>query len=246
MNISEALSNISFKLVYIRYKQFIVPFIVILGSVFLGLFVVMPQLSDYFKTREQEQSIKEENAQIARNIQILSSLSEAELSDQLSVALSAVPAEKDYIGILGSISYAAAQSGVGLSDFSFSVGDISKIDKDIPLDISLQVQGSIDAVEQFLQALSLSLPLSEVTKTELTQTSSQIDITFSYKEKPNVNKETALALKPFSAEDKSLLETLSSYANGNEVFFFNSQIPSQSNFASESATISAQSAPNSF
>lgn len=240
MNLPISLQNLSTRLIYLRYKRFFVPFILVVSSILLGFFVVMPQFNDYIKTKAQERAIAEENEKISKSIQILSGVTDSDLSTDLSVALSAIPLQKDYIGVLGSISEAAAKSGVGLSDFSFSIGNVSKVDSNTPLQITLQVEGSIDAVEQFLTNLSTSLPLSSITKTDITGSSSQINIVFYYKEKPSAPKELSSTLTPLSLQDKALLQKLSTFTNGNEAFFFGSGITPNVIPSEQTATSSSQ------
>lgn len=243
MNLPISLQNLSARLIYLRYKRYVVPFILVISSIVLGFFVVVPQFNDYLKTKAQEQSIAEENNKIVQSIQILSSVSESDLSSDLSVAVAAIPFQKDYIGVLGSISEAAAKSGVGLSDFSFAIGNVSKIDVNTPLQITLQVEGPMDALEQFLANLSSSLPLSSITKTDISGNSSQIDVVFYYKEKPSTPKELSSTLTPLSLQDKALLQKLSTFTNGNEAFFFGSAVPPVSSV--ETASSSAQEASGS-
>lgn len=238
MNLKNPFKHTSYRMFYIKYRFIVVPIVLLLSSLILIFAVVFPQFQDYQKARKQQEDLIAENEQLTRNIQILSAIDDDTLSSYLSVALSAMPVRKDYIGILGAIASAAASSGTGLSDFSFSVGDTSSSPKATdPVTIKLQVQGPISSLQQFVSFLSESLPLSEISIISISGNTMNLDITFFYKPVAKPNTAAQTKLKTLSAADLALMQKLAVWPNGNEAFF-SSAIP----VATSSPTVASGSA----
>lgn len=221
MNVKNPFHHISYRMVYIRYRFIVVPLGLIVSSIILMVLVVFPQFQDFERGRRQQEDLKKQNEKLQQNIQILSAMDDSTLSSYVSVALSALPLTKDYIGILGAISTAAGESGTGLSDFSFRVGDVASGSAQVvdPIVIKLQVQGPLSSLQQFVASLSESLPLSEISAISINGNTMNLEITFLYKPPVKPQLGTQTNLKPLSRQELSLMSELSSWSNGKEVVF---------------------------
>lgn len=211
------------QILYNRYKSYILPVVIMVCSLVLFITFIIPQVQHFLSLGNEENTAREKITLLESNIDFLSSLDEKNLDAQLQTVVSALPAEKDFVGVMSAISQASAIAGVAVGDFSFQLGDLSLVPSDSSptvnetvvatrpaIEIVLNINGGIDAGKRFIKELSNRLPLSEIRQVEISEKSSNIIVEFYYKPFPKIRFEEASKLSPLSQTDLSLIEKLSS------------------------------------
>ncbi len=212
------LNSSTFNILYRKYKSFLLPAVVILGCLFLFFMVVIPQLQGVLDAKQKEQVAREKLNRLKENFVLLSSMDGVQLSQDLQSLSRGLSSNKDFAGIINSISYNALNASVVLSDFEFTVGDISeKIPNTAPfpsLRIDLRVSGNPSAILNFIKRLYASTPLVEVTSVAISGNSATIKLQFYYKAFPQSNISNETPIIPFSEKEKDLIEEITNWGTG--------------------------------
>lgn len=204
------------KFIYGSYKAFLVPILVIVVSLALFIKIVIPQVKDVVRAREEAKLALQKIAIVKNNLEILSRVEDLVLDSQVQTLTSALPLSKDFGAILNSLSIASQKASVSLGDYEFKVGDLSKIDQRAGkypfLELSLTVNGEKSAVTDFIDILEKVFPLSEVTSLEMRKNSLTIQTVFYYKPVPRPVRGD-LPIKPISQKDLSLVRQIEESRN---------------------------------
>ncbi len=187
--------------------------VIILVCLLLLWTVIIPQLNRWFSIQDEVKRTRERIAVIKSNTLFLNNLDSQNLDTNLTVAVSAIPFEKDYAGILTAITQSAVRSGVALSDYSFAVGELTNIKKTkseyVPLELTLKVDGSIANVKSFIKEIGEKLPLAELKQWQAEGESSTVIILFYHKQEPKIVLNDTVLLSPLSTQSITLLKKLS-------------------------------------
>ncbi len=188
------------KFLYARYKQFIIPAVVILVCFILLITFIMPQLKALFALSNDAKKDSNRIVVLKNNLNLLSSLSDSALDSQLQIVSIALPTNKDFIGVINAISYAASFTGANVSEFQLQIGDLSQAPTDTgkfsSLSLNLSVNGSTNDVNKFIKALYTTFPLSEVTSVNIGDTVSTVAINFYHKPLPPVAYNDSTPINP--------------------------------------------------
>ncbi len=207
----------SAKLIYNRYKEFVVPVIVIIVSFFIFISVVMPQIKDLGRRKAESKDASAKLSILKKNLDLLSGINESTMDSQLQTVTSALPLNKDFGSVLDRVSAASGKAGVSLGNFAFQVGDLSKTTTDntgFPsLKLDLNVEGNVRAISNFINELDKSLPLSEVTSVEISNNLSRLTVIFYYKPFISGSNSTTSMISPFTQQTLSLIDKISTFNN---------------------------------
>jgi len=180
--------------------------------------LIIPQADVYFSIRREVLALRAKIKTMNDNINFVNNLDKSLLDSQLTVTNRALPADKDFAGIINAISASAVRSGVSISDFSFSLGGVSsniteKKDKNAlsPVNISLDIKGSTDGGKKFLSEISEKIPLAEVTNVKGDSNSLIVDLQFYYKSLPQISFKEDEPITPVADSKKELIRKLSSW-----------------------------------
>lgn len=219
-----------------KYYSASVFFLVIAACSILLVIVIIPQFNNYLSIR-QEVAAKQDQIRIMNeNIAFINRMDKSTITSQLKSATQALPAEKDFAGILNAIADASIRSGVSVSDFSFSVGDISSrsaINTSNPVPVGnsspgsvaslgniapsvnlmLTIDGNIDSVKLFIKEISEKLPLSDVTTIDNKDNKTTVSIEFYYKPYPEIAFKEDSPMQPISPEKVKLIERIALWKN---------------------------------
>ena len=210
-------------LLYYRYKDspvvaffFIVLIVVI--AILLIIKMVIPQLQNWFSIREEVSASRERIQTLSANKVFVESVSSSDIENNLKLVAASFPFEKDFPGVLNAISSSAVESGAILDDYSFEVGNLStksaELNKETSLSVQLQLQGTLDVLDSFLNEIYKRVPLSEVVSVEYNEGNAKVSIVFYYKILPgslkvNYNK----PLSSISPDDALFLQQLEEWRN---------------------------------
>lgn len=201
--------------VYIRIKGYIFPFCVMFGCLLLILYFILPQWQDYLDTKAKEEALKQKIAVLKQNDKFLSSLDENTIASNYQLVSSALPSEKDFVGIINAIADSSAASGVKLGDFGLSIGSLSTPSAQVQVtptfSVGLQVTGDLSSLRNFIQRLSQSFPISQITAIAESQQTFSVEVNFFYKALPLNTIPVDAPVKPLSKSASDLLNTLLSW-----------------------------------
>ena len=201
--------------VLVHYKKFCVSLGIIVICLTLFIFIIFPQFQQYGQQTEETKEVQARVNILTNNLSFLSRLNQQDQIARLSTVLAALPDDKDYAGILFAVKNASAKAGVGLGDFTFQVGELSQksvITKNLPtLQLTLHVLGSPKAVGDFLQELSQTVPLSNVTEIKMGASTAEVIVEFYYKPIPQLKVNYASPLLDISVQKKKSLDDINAW-----------------------------------
>lgn len=167
-----------------KNKPYILPVAIILTCILLFFFFVIPQFNMFLKIQNDAKESSLKLDRLNKNLDILTNVDDSVLESQLTTLSSALPINKDFVSVLNSIYSTAQKTGVSIGSFSLQIGDVSKSQSsaDLPvLQITLPINSGINAVNNFMKAISRSLPLAEVYSVKVSGTTSTVALSFYYK-----------------------------------------------------------------
>jgi hypothetical protein len=200
---------------YRHYKDFLLPIGVMVVSVLVILYVVFPQIQQYSNSQDLVKTEQQKLDALNSNYNLLTSLDDAKIAANLNTLSLALPAQKDFAGIIGAITYVSAKTGVSVGNFEFSLGDLSASNfagtayPSTKIDISLK--GDTKSIINFAHEITKTMPIAEVTALNISGNSGDLTVLFYYKPFPaqNVNDQTAIV--SLSAKQLSLINQLSTW-----------------------------------
>ncbi|MDO8620798.1 MAG: hypothetical protein Q7R31_00725 [Candidatus Levybacteria bacterium] len=205
------------KFLYTKYKEFLVPVMVMIVSIILLIVFVVPQFLIFLSNID---TMKTENSKLSvlkNNLNIITSANDSILDSQLKITSAALPLTKDYTGILNALATSSRISGASLGTFEFQVGDVSQTQQNqsgFPfLKMTLNVGGDMKTINNFINSLSQTLPLSEITGVIINNDFSTINLSFYYKPVPANAISNNLPINAVSKEGFNLISKLSSFSN---------------------------------
>lgn len=210
------------KRLLVHYKKFYISFGIIMLCGILFFTFIVPQIQQYSEARAQIQEVQNRITILQKNISFLSSLNDSEQNAQLATVLAALPEDKDYAGILLAVQSASSKAGVGISDFTFQVGELSAksiITKTLPtVSMHLNVLGTPNTVEKFLIEISQTLPLSNITEVSMGSRSSEVVLEFYYKPIAALRMNYAQPFVQPTNQNKGLLDELKNWRSAQPIF----------------------------
>lgn len=242
MNEKISLNRNTIRILYFKNKEFILPSMVIFICLLLFLKVLIPQFREVFLMFDQEKVLQEKLSIMKNNYSFIASLDNLNLDSQVKVVSSALPLEKDYVGIVNAISQTAARANVSVEDFGFEVGDLSTesavLAKSRPsIKINLALKGGLENTKQFLKNLSEQFPLSEVSSVQINEQASNVSTDFYYRSFASIRFKEDMPIGKLSNEKKTLLDKLSSWSGknpaGSDFLFDSSYAPAVSESAKD-------------
>lgn len=206
------------ELLYYNNKQYIIPLITIVVCILLFFQLIIPQFQDIFKTWEQEKQIQKDIEMYKNNLVVLGRISSSTVDNQLQIASSILPPNKDFEGILASIAYAGSKSQAKVGDYSLSVGKLENDQSatkgfETNLTVNLTVSGSISSVRSFIKILSLSGPVADVSSVSYKDDISTVKVAFYYKPFPIITIDYKKGMSDLSGKEKEKIQELSSWNN---------------------------------
>lgn len=206
----------SLKFIFDRNKPYILPIIIILVCTILFWQFVAPQFGILFTAQEEAKQASLKLQALKENLNVLVNTDEKSLDVQLKILNSALPLNKDFSGILNSIYYASQRTGVNLGSFSLQIGDIldTKKSDDFPsISLSIPINANAAGVSSFVEIISKTVPLSEVTLIKIRDITSTIRLSFYYKPLGLSSYREDERIIPLTQKGLSLINKLSGFEN---------------------------------
>lgn len=219
-------------IVYYRYKEVFVSLLIIATCAFIFMQLVFPQIQEWFSVRNEEAEFRKKVEVLKKRFDFLIRLDTLQLDSQVAIVTSALPLDKDFIGIMQAISRSAALSGVRVADYAFAVGELSSVNssksQSQSLAIAISLTGNITQVKEFVKRISSNAPLSEVVSLDITERSAVVSLEFYYKPFSSLPKEDTIALVPLSPKDTQLMNLLAGWGKQGPLSNLSAQVASGS------------------
>lgn len=215
MNKKVSLDLNTLGVLYKKYKDYLVPALVIAVCILLFIQVIIPQLLNLSKTQEEVRKEAIRLDVLRGNLSYLTSMDQQVLDSHFNAVSTALPPAKDFAGILNSISTVANLSGVAVGEFEFQVGDLDKAPqsaKRFPsLDLVINVNGGIAGAERFMSNLYKSVPLAEVKGVKLSDSVASLTLTFYYKPYPPIGFNDSTPIRVITQADLDLINLIETW-----------------------------------
>lgn len=214
-NIKMNFDQSEYKILYVKYKVYLLPFIVVTVSIILFIQFIIPQINEYNERKQQEKALVEKLTLLKDNLTYLSSLDDAKLDSNLRLVEDAYPRKKDYVGIIKAISRGATTTGVTIGDYGFSVGDLSTKSAQVierpAISLNLTAIATIPKTKEFLKNFSTLFPLSEFVSVNSSGTNATFAVIFFYKPFFVAEKNVSEPVSELSKDEEELIKKLESY-----------------------------------
>lgn len=204
----------AFGILYARHKVYVVPFFIIFVCIVVFFGLITHQIQDISLANAQVATARENIRILKENLSILERIDESAQNTQLEVVVNTLPLEKDFTGVLAAVSHVSSKTGISVSDYSFQVGDVTKIPAAStvsPLSINLTLQSDTRGTTRFLQELSRSVPLSNVTSVQTSSNLSTVNVGFYYRPLSFAKVDYHSPVRPLTADQSKMLEAVSSW-----------------------------------
>ena len=198
-----------------RKNQFILLVVGILLVLFSWSYLI-PKFNQTLEAREKLEVERERLARLKNKVSQLQGLNEYELSNRTKLTLEAVPAEKNFLDVLGIISQTATERNLMVKSFRVSPGPMAVKEKG-KLTIKLGMEGDIDDLSNFLVELEKVLPLITPTSNKLvvkfpsTNTTSDLSVEFSFQPLPKTLGKIDSVVPKLTDQEEKFLNIISSY-----------------------------------
>ena len=206
----------SLKFIFERNKPYILPSIIIVACIALFLQFVIPQFKILSLAQEEARLASLKLQILKENLNVLTNTDEKSLDSRLKILNLALPLNKDFGGILNSIYYASQKTGVSLGSFSLQIGELADTKKsvDFPsISLTIPISANAPAVNSFVEVLSKTVPISEVTVIKIRNVASSIKLSFYYKPLGFSNLKEDMRINPISQKGLRIINRLSSFEN---------------------------------
>lgn len=224
--------NSPYKILYDRYKVFLIPLIVIIVSFVLTIKILIPQIQDLIAVQNESNRLRERVETLKSNLNLLSGLDQSVLDNQLTVVSSALPVEKDFAGILNALIVASSRSGASLGDFSFQIGELATgsaaLGRQLSIQVNLTLSGNVFSAQRFLQELSKTTPLSEVKTGKVSGNSFDVSVNFFYRPIPQLKLDEGKMLTALSKSETDVISEISSWSQPSPFTFVEDIQPQES------------------
>jgi hypothetical protein len=200
---------------YKHYKEFLLPVGVILVSLLVIIYIVFPQIQQYFNSQNSVTVEQQKLGALNSNYNLLTSLDDAKIASNLSTLSLALPPEKDFAGIIDAISYVSAKTGVSVGNFEFSLGDLSASNfagtayPSTKIDVSLK--GDAKNIINFASEITKTMPIAEVTALNVSGNTGTLTVLFYYKPFPAQSVSDQTPIVALSAKQTALINSISSW-----------------------------------
>ncbi len=219
-----------FKRMIRPYKEYIIYACLLLGSILIGAFLVIPGIRKTLLLRKQIQTTAAEIEILRTKAALLGSLTEESLVEQLSELTTALPSDVFTASIFSTIDGVIGETGVSVGTYSLEGEGKSAAKNGTPqtkgktdasgsiaVPIDLSVKGSMDQVQQFIALLPKVKRLFRVHQISLSiheaNVSSSITGDAPYKKLPTAIGGPSSPLSPMTQKEEAVLAQVQAFPN---------------------------------
>lgn len=214
--------NQIFKKYLKKYKQDLLPAALLLAGIILVFYVVIPQFTGIFEFREEVQTQADTNDSLRASINTLNAANDAQLDDDYTLVLRALPASKSIGSIYDALNTTAIDSNVTIGSLNLQVGSVYSLEEDprerkvegVPfLNLLVRVNGASSSdTTRFAQMLYEALPLNEINSIAATSQDGRYDVDFFFKPINTKSFQAQTQILALTPAQQELLVTLRSWS----------------------------------
>lgn len=205
-----------------KNKQYVLPTALFFAGVVLLFRIIIPQMGGVGDLRDEIESQIEANENLRESGNVLNSINEAQLDEDLNLVLRALPANKSIGSIYEALTMTAVGSNVTIGSLNLQVGSVYEAEgnevsrkkiKGVPfLNMIVRVNGnsSSDATK-FAAMLYEAVPLVEINSISATDSNGKYDVDFYFKPINTKSFNAQSVIQPLNATQQDLLITLRSW-----------------------------------
>lgn len=153
---------------YIKYRQFIVPGIVLVIAILISALVTIPQFFRLFETYKTIGQLSEQKVFFQTKVAKLKSIDQNQEQKDLDTALLALPVDKNIPGVTGELLVALSGSGMSLDGIAFS-NSPAESEKVEEFTLRMDVTGSQGALTNFLSRVKLTPRIVKLTSLDVSK-----------------------------------------------------------------------------
>jgi len=198
---------------YLKYQLIIFPVLIILASLILIIFVIFPQIAKLISNNQQLGRMNQSLTSLEVKAQQLDTLDEAEIGRKLSISLTALPKDQDFVQTVGVIQSIVSLSSFSLASLQFGQSPPGNLGASA-FAVKVEVSGPKIALPQLLESIESSQRVMKVTSLEVATTPSgdivnvSMSIIAFYSSIPQSLGAIDAPLPKLTEEDEKLIATL--------------------------------------
>ena len=200
--------------IYIKYKFFLFPFLIVIASLMVGFFIIYPQWRRIIADQDRIAALDKKTVLLEGKARTLDSIDEADLKEKLVVALKVLPAESDFANTLGIIENLANQYQFIIINFQTSQPGGKESLKLTEYAISLDLLGPRDLVKKFIDSINENFRLMRTGRIEINipplrdEATANITVAAFFSQIPESLGSIDASLPEISDEDEQLISDL--------------------------------------
>jgi Tfp pilus assembly protein PilO len=204
---------------YNKYKLLLFPLFIGFAGLLVIIFVIIPQVQDYFKGQEQINELAKRQSILEAKAKALESVNKDEVDSKLTVVLVALPIDKDYPGIIGLIQKLVADNGLTLTNLQIGSGANANSSGVLNYSLKVETSGPKDGFNKLVPILEKASRIVKIGSIEFTPLGLKGDLSANftleayYGPIPSSVGAVDAPLPQLTAEDEKLLSTLAQSAS---------------------------------
>ncbi len=152
----------------VKYKPFLLPIFVGVICIFLIVFLLIPQMINYFNIQKTINNNESRLRALNSKIEALKKVNLEDYKSKINTALGAVPSDKEIPSALGQILFLVNSSSLKLEAMNISsavvpVGSLNTFT------IKIEVTGDLDGVKDLIEKVKVSPRIMKISSLELNQ-----------------------------------------------------------------------------
>lgn len=198
---------------YIKYRLVIYPAVVAFSSLILIIFVIYPQLKDFFDGKNKISKERERIVNLEAKASDLEKVNQVEVEKSLKNALVALPQNQDFTSLVGIFQKLGAGSGITLVSLQLGSSQV-QVPGASGFSVKLEVEGSSLALANLLKNIdqasrSMKVESVEVSKTQGGNLTGSVLVDVFYAPVPTQLGNLEQEAPKLSAEEEKILQELS-------------------------------------
>lgn len=198
---------------YLKYRFYLFPAAVAASSLFLIMFAIYPQTVKLINNQKTASDLISKSKLLETKVSALESYDEEDLSQKVGYALAVLPADKDFLDVLGLLQEQAVQSGFSIT--SIALGNTSgKVGSANSYTVRLDMKGAKVLFQSLLDKLENFARLAKIGSIDVIsrQSSQSVDTTLEvevlYSQLPKDFETVDSPLPELSKKDEELIALL--------------------------------------
>lgn len=204
--------------IYSKYRIIIFPVLVSISCIVLIVLIIYPQTNDFFKSKEQLQTLEQKKITLDAKAKVLAEINEIDINKKLQSVLTALPPEKDFTGAIGLIQRLCSEEGVSLTTFQLGQA-VAGSGGSAAYNINIDVLAPKEMLDRLLKKIESSDRVMKLSGIEIASykndqaVTASLSIDIFYSELPKTIGGVEADLPKLTAEDEQLLATLAKVSN---------------------------------